>query len=447
MNTLTKSLFAAILLVTMSCSLKAADAVIAVSPALSVEDREDLQRRLLLYFLQEAEPEDRFLILNGMTGNIEAEVEIPQLKIDTARTRQRAMRETLDPLLRFFKKPMSGALSGTGTLNTHKVVSAMERLRVSSLLLIGSPIHRDLRNPSQSWYQEDGTEKGYWFPSDGVFFTELGGSPWSVAAGRQRLSGIDVHWLIKGDMSDQGDSYIEKLKRFYGLYIGLEEGRLVSFLDDPAQALRDLFRRDLMPYSYELDGSQKSVEMRRTESAMLFNDEAVEHGMVAIPEKLTAKPISRICVVDVTSSMGNAYSKVARRIAMMPDGQNTLLITFSDHTEVRVVTVFEESDQVSEIARALRSIDLVAGGDEPEALGDALKVAGEELEARNVSSSSEIWIWTDAPPKAAKNTPTGVDCVAEMQELLSEGHRITMVKCHKKQNLDWLPYGVKIGKL
>lgn len=426
-------------------------AAIVPSPYLSSADNQALKETVLDYLLREAEPETHLIVMDGWRGDVIAAFDVPRLNVDSPRARQRMMRESLGELLRWFgrSETVPSELSGSGALNLPLVVHALERHEISSVLIVGSPIFRGEEGAGHSWHQETGEHQGWWVPSDAAFFAGGGASPWAVMRGRVRLSGADIHWLLKGNLSFPGGRYAEQVQRFYGLYFELEGGRLVSYHGDHRQAFGDLFREDLKPYAYEIDPSQTTLAMRRAQSATVYNDEGDEYvPQISIPLDLMPKPIARVLVVDITMSMEGYYPLVAREIAMMPGGQNSLLLTFSDHHNPRVVTVFEESDDPSAIARALRSIELVPGDDEPEALGDAMRAVREELRARNAEGQrAEVIIWTDAPPKSSQDSITGIDCGIEMRALLEQGHRITLVRCREGQSTDWAPAGVSVKSL
>lgn len=417
---------------------------LAIHPYLAGEERQQVRNQTLGFLLQEAPAGTEVLVLDGSTGHVVETLTIPELRIDSASARQIQMRKELGTILRWFKKePASGYSDEPQALNTPAIATALARHDVDALLMVGSPIYHDPAIQQHSWRRGDELV----YPGDGAFFVTGGASPWAVNIKHPRLGSTDVHWLVAGKVGGLSGAYAEGVKRFLGLYCELEGGQLVSFSSDAGETFAGLLRDDLPGFDYELDLASPSMAMRRPAELTQEKSVASTPPQIEIPDYLFAKPIERVLVVDITQSMGEIYPYVARTIASMPKGENTLLLTFSDHSEERVVTVFEESADPADHARALRSIELVDGVDTPEALGDALRAVREELEARPASRSIEILIWTDAPAKAATEVPTGIDYAAEMRALMAAGHRIVVVRCALDQDLSWLPAGVRVSEL
>jgi len=425
------------------------EALIAISPFLQADEKAKLEQAVLEFALIEAKPGTGISFVDGWSCNTIAEIVVPELARDTPRARQRLMASGVGALIKWFRseQPPVEMLKGRGSLDTPRLWTAIERKKPDTVLLAGSPVYMDPDAPEHSWLQLDGENQGLWYPVDAAFFTVGGLSPWGVDTNRKRLQGASVHWLLRGDSEFADGRYFDRVRRFYSIYCELEGGDLLSFSGDASDAFGSLFRTDLVPYRSEVDLTHTKLVMKQPGSVVEFSKESDIKDVVSVPLGMRAKPVRRVLVVDITKSMEKLYGKVAREIAQLPDGENTLLVTYSDHFDPRVVTIFEESDNASELARTLRSIELTNGEDEPEALGDALLAVRKEIEARGIAGSVEITVWTDAPPKAASDVPTGVDCIEQMNALMHAGHSIVLVKCHGSQSFDWAPSGIQVRKL
>lgn len=440
-----KSLYLSIILLAGASALSASTAAFLVSPFLSKSDLKKVETEIQTFVLSEADPGSVILILDGWSGQEVAEITIPDLRIDSPTARIRTVGKSLGLAHRWFEKERSIASKATGgDLNLPELLDVLERKKPDSVVVIGSPIYRDSLDPKLNWYQDGGENSGYWIPTDGSFFVKKGMSPWAVNQARSRLSGASVHWWMLGNLSFPSDIYLEQSKRFYALYFSLEGGKLVSFMRDGGHVMEGAFRTDLAPYTYRYDPEQEGAAMRRAEVEIEYDDKSYDGAEEEIPLDLGVKPISRVLLIDITSSMGAIFPAVAQQVSMMPDGENSLLITYSDHSEPRVVTVYAESEDPSTIARALRSIQLADGKDTPEALGDGLNQVRRELSARKVEGVIEILIWTDAPPKSARKAESGIDYRHEFNELLAAGHQITVFQCAKDQEFEWVPSGVTV---
>jgi len=422
---------------------------IFVSPHLREEERNEARDHLLELVLQDAKPETGISIKDGWSGEMVTSFFIPVLKYDGVKARRKLLKDELAAMLGWFtQKPEASPLSETGALNVPKIANLLRRGDDEVTVLVGSPIYRDLTNPRASWRQEDGPQTGLWYPSDAFLFAGDGGSPWAVDRKNKRLSGIHLHWLLMGDTDFGSDAYRAKVERFYTLFFQLNGGKLMTFLDDPGEVFRSMWRSDFNIAEYQINPSHTSLMMLRTEQEINFATFAETTDEVSVPLDLLPKTVKRMILVDITASMQRAYPLVARQVAMMPAGENMLLITYSDHDSPRVVTVFEESDDPAVVSRSLRSIELESGGsDLPEALGDALRAARDELTARGVQEPVQIEIWTDAPAKAAEDTPTGIDYKEEIQALLAAGHQLTLYRCRQSLETQWVPQGVTIKEV
>ncbi|HUD47720.1 MAG TPA: hypothetical protein VMR33_12875 [Candidatus Baltobacteraceae bacterium] len=101
---------------------------------------------------------------------------------------------------------------------------ARDRNKNLPLLLIGSPLYQDSREPSFSMVE------GY-FPSDGHLHASREESVFGFTPGEGSSQGLLVYWAYFGDPW-VSDLHREKVTRFWALYIERRDGRLASFSAD-----------------------------------------------------------------------------------------------------------------------------------------------------------------------------------------------------------------------
>jgi hypothetical protein len=127
-----------------------------------------------------------------------------------------------------------------------------------ALLLIGSPLYQDPKEPAFSMVD------GY-FPSDGHLQASRDKTVFGSAP-RNGVRPLDVHWVYFGDPWIS-DLHKEKVTRFWSLYLGQRSGQLLTFSGDLPTA-QERFCHD-MPGSaglsrrWTLDPAQSKVEMLR----------------------------------------------------------------------------------------------------------------------------------------------------------------------------------------
>jgi hypothetical protein len=98
-----------------------------------------------------------------------------------------------------------------------------------SLLLIGSPLYQDAREPAFSM-------AGGYFPSDGHLRASREQSVFGFNPGGGSTQGLLVYWAYFGDPWES-DLHREKVTRFWALYLERRGGRLASFSADLATAM------------------------------------------------------------------------------------------------------------------------------------------------------------------------------------------------------------------
>jgi hypothetical protein len=142
----------------------------------------------------------------------------------------------------------------------HLDISAAEDGRTPlNLLLIGSPLYQDAKEPAFSMID------GY-FPSDGHLQASREKSIFGLTPGPQASRPMIVHWLYFGDPW-VSDLHKEKITRFWTLYLERRGDELASLSGDLSTAFQSLARPRTAETASEkrwaIDETQTRVEMLR----------------------------------------------------------------------------------------------------------------------------------------------------------------------------------------
>jgi hypothetical protein len=144
--------------------------------------------------------------------------------------------------------------------------------------------------------------------------------------------------------------------------------------------------------------------------------------------------------------MESTYERVAQIISLSPNNERYGLFLYSDHEDPKTSFLYAESDQPSEIAKAMRGFPLQGGGTIPEALCCALNTVQQELALRSVKGA-KISIFTDAVSHPKSGCPHAYDYKKIIQDLLAKGNLINVIWCNSAINYSWLPAGVNTSQL
>lgn len=145
-----------------------------------------------------------------------------------------------------------------------------------SVLLVGSPLYQDDKEPS--FNMKDGV-----FPSDGHIRTSERHSIYGTDEKRGFLNGLSVHWLAANPESDYAnDLYKLRIKRFWALFIKNQGGVLATFTNDVSTAF-DRFSKAISTQTEgnDFDYTANKVEMLRVTRDALPVNETKEQARIA----------------------------------------------------------------------------------------------------------------------------------------------------------------------
>jgi hypothetical protein len=148
-------------------------------------------------------------------------------------------------------------LAGTTTTNSK-----------TSVLLIGSPLYQDAKEPAFSMVD------GY-FPSDGHLQASREESVYGFSEDGTVVPPLILHWIYFGDPW-VSDLHKEKVTRFWMLYLERRGLQLAAFTADLAIALQS-FRQPgaagaTTPKHWAVDTAQRKIEMLRVSRGVTFAD-------------------------------------------------------------------------------------------------------------------------------------------------------------------------------
>jgi hypothetical protein len=137
-----------------------------------------------------------------------------------------------------------------------------------TVLLVGSPLYQDAKEPSFSMVD------GY-FPSDGHLQTSREQSVFGLSSQASSPRSLQVHWVYFGDPW-VSELHKEKITRFWTLYLQWRAGQLATLTSDLPTALQAFCRAssDAPPTTkgWAVDPRQTKVEMLRISRSVDLSD-------------------------------------------------------------------------------------------------------------------------------------------------------------------------------
>jgi len=125
------------------------------------------------------------------------------------------------------------------------------------------------------------------------------------------------------------------------------------------------------------------------------------------PERLPYAQLDLLFLIDATGSMGDEINKlkatmadIADQIAFLPEQPDVRysLVAYRDRGDAFVVRSYDFTPNLGEFQRSLSALRADGGGDEPEALNEALHRSIHELSWRSEDTVRLVILVADAPP-------------------------------------------------
>jgi hypothetical protein len=174
------------------------------------------------------------------------------------------------------------------------------------------------------------------------------------------------------------------------------------------QTLQGLGRMEVMARSQ--DGEIARTPLQRGQKSAV----ALRMAGSSTLTRTDTTPLDLVFMVDATGSMGDEIGKLrssmktmADRIAALPGGIDLCLglVAYRDHGEEYLTRTYDLSHDLTAFQGVLSSLQAQAGGDEPEALNEALAQTVHKVSWRGAGTSRLVVMLADAPPHMDRGAP------------------------------------------
>jgi hypothetical protein len=287
----------ALVMVITTTHASASSYIIGVSPHYTPPDRPTVLKAVLGFVLEGAGAGDKILIYDALNQQPLTQCVIPTGAIFQANARARAQRLKFEiaafQKFVFAEQPCPDRM--TGVINVPEFLSlAGSQLRSPGepaiIILIGSPFYANPKNPAFNMTDA--------WPSDGNLLADQQISVFGTANKQKALSGITIHYaFLRNGFTN--DYHQERIGRFWSLFVGRQQGMLVTFAADvdlAFQRARDNIQQNCIVA--QLEPNDTKVEMRQimarsipkwfgpTNSAASSTAAAVSLPFNPLPDKL-----------------------------------------------------------------------------------------------------------------------------------------------------------------
>jgi hypothetical protein len=202
---------------------------VAISPALSRVQREEVWKNIGEMVLEKIAPGDTLVVYDALARKQIARFDVPRTALMQSNPNARA-RRLATPLaeVKNFLAIEPGAAEASGAILEPQIVRlAAEKTsgRPLAIVLVGSPLYRHPSDPAWSF---DGGR----YPSDGHLLADPVASPFSVRGAETALAGVTIHHDFPDGGVFETASYEASVKRWWSLWVSAQKGRLCSFSPD-----------------------------------------------------------------------------------------------------------------------------------------------------------------------------------------------------------------------
>lgn len=214
----------------------AAGLVVGISPFLDPASKDIVYRGLVRLIVEDLPLGSSLDIFDAYNLKSITRVSIPDAKVfQSAKTRANQFAGSIGEIKKFLAaenaKPSGPKPGFDGAIRLPQFSEFLARNRPARreainfpLLLVGSPLYQDAKEPAFSMAE------GY-FPSDGHLRASREQSVFGFNPGESPATGPFVYWAFFGDPW-LSDLHREKVERFWALYLERRGGRLASFSPD-----------------------------------------------------------------------------------------------------------------------------------------------------------------------------------------------------------------------
>jgi hypothetical protein len=215
--------------------------VVGISPFLDSTVKDAVYRGLVRLIVEDLPLDTRLEVYDAFNLKSITRLSIPEAKVfNSPKTRANQFASSIGEIRQFLArenaKPSGMKAGFDGAVRLPQFCDFLAQNRPSQhtdaklpLLLIGSPLYQDDREPAFSMVD------GY-FPSDGHLGASREDSVFGFNSGEGSSQRLMVYWAYFGEPW-MSDLHREKVERFWALYMERRAGRLASFSADLATAM------------------------------------------------------------------------------------------------------------------------------------------------------------------------------------------------------------------
>ncbi len=243
--------------------------VIGISPYLDKSVKDDVYRSVVRLLVEELPLNSTVAIYDAFELKSVAQVKLPSVRaFESPKTRANQFASAIRDLRQFLAaerpKPADPRLKFESAIRLPQFCDFLaENLPDTNapltLLLIGSPLYQDAREPAFSMVDA-------YFPSDGHLQASREKTVFGISDTADVARRLVVHWVYFGDPW-LSDLHKEKITRFWTLYLEVRGGSLVTFCGDiptAVETFRQGFRDSRAPARHwVVDPQQTKIEMLR----------------------------------------------------------------------------------------------------------------------------------------------------------------------------------------
>src|SRR6266481_4375324 len=243
--------------------------VIGISPFLDKAVKDDVYRSIVRLLVEDLPLNSSLAVYDAFELKTITHVALPEARVfHSPKTRANqfagAIRELKQFLAQEHTAPTNAHLKFEEAIRLPQFLDFLaENLHSTNVqptvLLIGSPLYQDAREPAFSMVD------GY-FPSDGHLQASREQSIFGLTANAATTPSLAIHWLYFHDPW-VSDLHKEKVTRFWTLYLERRGAQLAAFTSDFPAALQSFQQNALgttaASKNWTVDSSQNKIEMLR----------------------------------------------------------------------------------------------------------------------------------------------------------------------------------------
>jgi len=243
--------------------------IIGLSPFLNKSVKDDIYRSIVRLVVQDLPLNSTLHLYDALELKTISQIKIPDARVfDSPKTRANQFAPAIHDLKLFLAedhpKPTAPHLNFDSAVRLPQFLDFLsDNLQISNssraLLLIGSPLYHDAKEPAFSMVD------GY-FPSDGHLQANREQSIFGYTAVSKSTQPLLVHWIYFGDPW-LNDLHKEKITRFWTLYLERRGAQLASFAADLSTVCQAFTRpsteEEHSRKRWTIDAAQKRIEMLR----------------------------------------------------------------------------------------------------------------------------------------------------------------------------------------